>query len=54
MDPNSPNIKVFEAFTNDLKKFEISMKIGPETDKLIFQFVLIEDSKQKIFCSLYK
>ena len=52
-DSESPNIRVFEAFTNDLKKFEISMKIGPETDNLIFQLVLTEDSKKKIFCSLY-
>ena len=47
------NTKVFEAFTNDSKKFEILMKKGIEGSKLMFQTTLVEESKKKIFCSLY-
>ena len=45
------SIRVFEAFTNDSKKFEITMK--NEMKKLMFQMTLIEESKKKIYCSLY-
>ena len=50
---NSENSKVFEVFTNDSKKYEISMKKVIETNKLMLNMVLIEGSQKKIFCSLY-
>ena len=46
------NSKTFEAYENDSKKYEILMKYGKEINKLMFQMVLTEDSKKKIFCSL--
>ena len=52
-DIHVENTKVFEAFTNDSKKFEILMKKGIEGSKLMFQTTLVEESKKKIFCSLY-
>ena len=52
-DIHFENTKVFEAFTNDSKKFEILMKKGIEGSKLMFQTTLVEESKKKIFCSLY-
>ena len=52
-ESNSENSKVFEVFTNDSKKYEISMKKVIETNKLMFHMVLKEGSQKKIFCSLY-
>ena len=50
---NPENSKVFEAFSDDSKKFEILMKKGIEQTKLMFQMIFKEESKKKIFCSLY-
>ena len=47
------NAKVFEAYLEDSKKYEISLKKQIEGNKLIFQLLLIEDSNKKIYCSLY-
>ena len=47
------NSKVFEAFTIDSKIYEISMKKGIEKNSLMFHMTLMEDSKKKIYCSLY-
>lgn len=44
-DCKSENSKVFEAFTNDSKKFEISIKNVIEVKKLMFQMTLFEESK---------
>ena len=52
-DIQSENTKVFEAYTKDSKKFEILMKREIESSKLMFQTILLEESKKKIFCSLY-
>ena len=52
-DIQSENTKVFEAYTNDSKIFEISMKKGIEGSKLMFQTAITEETKKKIFCSLY-
>ena len=52
-ESNSENSKVFEVFTNDSKKYEISMKKVIETNKLMLNMVLMEGSQKKIFCSLY-
>ena len=52
-ESNSENSKVFEVFTSDSKKYEISMKKVIETNKLMFHMVLMEGSQKKIFCSLY-
>ena len=52
-DIQSENTKVFEAYTKDSKKFEILMKREIESSKLMFQTTLLEESKKKIFCSLY-
>jgi hypothetical protein len=52
-ESNSENSKVFEVFTNDSKKYEISMKKVIETDKLMLHMILMEGSQKKIFCSLY-
>lgn len=50
---NPENSKVFDAYSDDSKKFEILMKKGIEQSKLMFQMVVKEESKKKIFCSLY-
>jgi len=50
---NSENSKVFEAYSDDSKKFEVLMKKGIEQHKLMFQMVEKDKSKKKIFCSLY-
>ena len=47
------NSKVFEAFTKDSKKFEISIKNVIEMKRIMFEMVLFEESKKKIYCSLY-
>ena len=52
-ESNSENSKVFEVFTNDSKKYEISMRKVIETNKLMLYMVLMEGSQKKIFCSLY-
>ena len=52
-DSKLKNSKVLEAFTNDSKKFEITMKNVVEMKKIMFQMVLIEESKKKLYCSLY-
>ena len=52
-DSKSENSKVFEAFTEDSKKFEISMKNIIERNKLMFQMILKEETKKKIYYSLY-
>ena len=52
-ESNSENSKVFEVFTDDSKKYEISMKKVIETNKLMLHMVLMEGSQKKIFCSLY-
>ena len=46
---NPENSKVFEAFSDDSKKFEILMKKGLEQSKLMFQMVVKEESKKKFF-----
>ena len=50
---NPENSKVFEVFTKDSKKFEISIKNVIGIKKLMFQMILFEESKKKIYCSLY-
>ena len=50
---NPENSKVIDAYSDDSKKFEILMKKGIEQTKLMFQMVVKEESKKKIFCSLY-
>ena len=52
-DSKLKNSKIFEAFTNDSKIYEISMKKGIEKNNLMFHMTLMEESKKKIYCSLY-
>ena len=52
-DKVSLNSRVVEAYTNDSKKYEISIKKVIEGNKLMFQMVLIEEFNKKIYCSLY-
>ena len=50
---NKDNTKVFEAYLDDSKKYEISIKKIIEGNKLMFQLVSLNDSTKKIYCSLY-
>ena len=50
---NKENTKVFEAYLDDSKKYEISLKKIIEGNKLMFQLVSLNDSTKKIYCSLY-
>ena len=52
-DSKSEKSIIFEAFTKDSKKFEILLKNPIEMNKLMFHMVLIEETKKKIYCSLY-
>ena len=52
-DSKSEKSIIFEAFTEDSKKFEILLKNPIEMNKLMFHMVLIEETKKKIYCSLY-
>ena len=47
------NCNSFEAFTNDSKKFKISMKNEIKLNKLKFEMILKEDSNEKKYCSEY-
>ena len=50
---NKENTKVFEAYLDDSKKYEISLKKIIEGNKLMFQLVSLNDSTKKVYCSLY-
>lgn len=47
------NTKVFEAYLDNSKKYEISLKKVIEGNKLMFQLIILENSSKKIYCSLY-
>ena len=40
---NPENSKIFDAYSDDSKKFEILMKKGIEQTKLMFQMVIKEE-----------
>ena len=52
-DDNIDNKKSFDAYANESKIFDITMKYEKEMNKLMFKTILIEDSKKKIYCSLF-
>ena len=47
------NTKVFEAYLDNSKKYQISLKKVIEGNKLMFQLIILENSSKKIYCSLY-